>query len=116
MYNVHPRRPRNYTGYNHKSQRKKKQIFTTGSKPGHYNQIESHLLVIILTVPLGLLVGGLGKCLLPDGAGGVVVEVCEENVEDLRVPADWVALDALLDVLLSNVSASPREKRMIVDG
>lgn len=44
-----------------------------------------------------------------------MVEVCEENVEDLRVPADWVALDALLDVLLSNVSASSREKRMIVD-
>ena len=45
-----------------------------------------------------------------------MVKVCEEDVEDLRVPADWVSLDALLDVLLGNVSASPWEKRMIVDG
>lgn len=77
------------------------------------NQVAS---LVILTIPLGLVVGGLGKCLLPDGAGSVVIKVCEENVEDLRVPADWVALDALFDVLLSNVSVSPREKRMTVDG
>lgn len=60
---------------------------------------KSHISLVILPVPLALLVGGLGERLLPDGAGDIVVEVGEENVEDFRVPAHWVAFDALLDIL-----------------
>ena len=60
---------------------------------------KAHISLVVFTVPLALLVGGLGKHLLPDGAGAIMIEVGEENVEDFRVPADWVTFDALLDIL-----------------
>lgn len=46
-----------------------------------------------------MVLGRLGERLLPDGASSIAIEVRKENVENLRVPADWVTLDALLDVL-----------------
>jgi hypothetical protein len=91
---------RNYTGANRQEKiaRHRHICIPQASRPGHYKIIRSFSFVI-LTFSLALLVGGLGKSLLPDGAGTIVIKVGEENVEDFRVPADRVALDALLDVL-----------------
>jgi hypothetical protein len=77
----------------------KQGIYTPGFQARALQSSQNRISIVILTVTLVLLVGGLGERLLPDGAGGIVVEVGEENVEDFRVPADRVAFDALLDIL-----------------
>jgi hypothetical protein len=98
-----PERPRNYTR-GIKSQirnQQEKAYIPQGSsfQAGTLQSDQNRISLVILTVPLVLLVGGLGEHLLPDGAGGVAVEVGEENVEDFGVPADRVAFDALFDIL-----------------
>ena len=57
------------------------------------------LLVISLGLSLSLALLRLGERLLPDLAGVIVVEIGEQEVEDFRVPADRVTIDALFDVL-----------------
>lgn len=48
---------------------------------------------------LPLLAVGLGQSLLPDLTCGLLIELGKEQIEHLRVPADGVTLDTLLDVL-----------------
>ena len=48
---------------------------------------------------VALLVGGHGECLLPDCTSGLPVKVREKYVKYLRVPADRMTLNVLLDVL-----------------
>lgn len=47
---------------------------------------------------------GLGQCLLPDGAGSLLVETGEKKVKHFGVPVHRVTFDTLLDVLDKTVS------------
>lgn len=58
---------------------------------------EQKLLLVVLNRALTL--GWLGERLLPHLTRRLFVQPREENVEDIRVPTDGVAFDALLDVL-----------------
>ena len=60
----------------------------------------SYLSSVVVVVLLGLLLV-VGLVVLDDPAlvGLLPVEVGEDQVEDIRVPADWPAFDTFLDVL-----------------
>lgn len=53
----------------------------------------------VTVVVVTLFLGWLGKLLLPSCVCLCGVDVWEDEVEDVGVPGDWLAFDALFDVL-----------------
>lgn len=77
-----------------------REIYTNGQVI--YSEIlAARLIIIFLFVLLStaLLAGRFSELFLPNLVGGFLVQAGEKDVKYLRVPAYWVAFDALFDVL-----------------
>jgi len=80
---IYPRKPKYYKNIRHESLGK---------------AIRSLFIIIPLLVPM-VLVSGFGELFLPSIVRRVPIQICEDDVEHIRVPVHGMTFDSIFDVL-----------------